>query len=80
MKPKLKPTGTKRLKLKCDVLFSTSAVKFDLRRYNKAGAPSLGPGAAGWAGLFTMSQAVSRAGVIGRGLHSSTFQLNLSRF
>jgi len=32
---------------------------------NKAGAPSLGPGAAGWAGLFTMSQAVSRAGVIG---------------
>jgi len=33
MKPKLKPPGTKRLELKCDVLLSTSAFKFDLRRY-----------------------------------------------
>ena len=31
--PKLKPPGTKRLKLKCDVLLSTSAFKFNLRRY-----------------------------------------------
>ena len=33
MKPKLKPPGTKRLKLNCDVLLSTSAFKFNLRRY-----------------------------------------------
>jgi len=30
----LKPPGTKRLKLKCDVLLSTSAFKFNLRRYD----------------------------------------------
>jgi len=34
IKPKLKPPGTKRLKLKCDTLLSTSAFKFKLRRYN----------------------------------------------
>jgi len=33
MKPKLKPPGTKRLKLKCDILLSTLAFKFNLRRY-----------------------------------------------
>jgi hypothetical protein len=33
IKPKLKPPGTKRLKLNCDVLLSTSAFKFNLRRY-----------------------------------------------
>ena len=33
MKPKLKPPGTKRLKLKCDILLSTFAFNFDLRRY-----------------------------------------------
>jgi len=33
MKPKLKPPGTSSLKLKCDVMLSTSAFKFDLRRY-----------------------------------------------
>ena len=35
IKPKLKPPGTKRLKLNCDILLSTSAFKFNLRRYNK---------------------------------------------
>ena len=30
--PTLKPIGNKRLKLKCDTLLSTSAVKFKLRR------------------------------------------------
>jgi hypothetical protein len=34
MKPKLKPPGTKRLKLNCDILLSTSAFKFNLRRYS----------------------------------------------
>jgi len=37
MNPKLKPPGTKRLKLKCDTLLSTSAFKFKLRRYSKGG-------------------------------------------
>jgi hypothetical protein len=33
VEPKLKPPGTKLLKL-CDVILSTSAFKFNLRRYN----------------------------------------------
>jgi len=35
-KPKLKLLGTKRLKLKCDILLSTSAFNFNLRRYTSA--------------------------------------------
>jgi len=38
MKPVLKAPGTKRLKLKCDLLLSTSAFKFNMRRYTKAAA------------------------------------------
>jgi len=34
MKPTLKPPGTKRSKLRCDKLLSTSAFKFKLRRYS----------------------------------------------
>jgi len=34
IKPKLKIHGIRRLKLTCDVLLSTSAFKFNLRRYN----------------------------------------------
>jgi hypothetical protein len=33
IKPKLKPPGTERLKLKCDILLSTLAFKIKLRRY-----------------------------------------------
>jgi len=33
IKPRLRPPGTKHLILKCDVLLSTSAFKFNLRRY-----------------------------------------------
>jgi hypothetical protein len=33
IKPKLKAPGTKHLKLKCDMLLSTFAVKFNLRQY-----------------------------------------------
>jgi hypothetical protein len=33
MKPKLKPPGTKGLKLKCDTMLSTSVFNFNLRRY-----------------------------------------------
>jgi len=35
IKPKLKPPGTNCLKLKFDILLSTSAFKSDLRRYSK---------------------------------------------
>ena len=35
MKPMLKPPGTKHLKLTCDTLLSTFAVKFYLRRYTQ---------------------------------------------
>jgi len=34
MKPKMKPRGTVRLKVECDIGLSTSAFKFNLRRYN----------------------------------------------
>jgi len=33
MKSKLKPPGARRLKLKCDIMLSTSGFKFNLRRY-----------------------------------------------
>jgi len=36
MKPKFKPPGTRRLKLKFDTLLSTSGLKFNLRRYIEA--------------------------------------------
>ena len=36
MKPIFKPPETKRLKVKYDVLLSTSAFKFNLRRYTTA--------------------------------------------
>ena len=36
IKPKFKPPGTSRWKLECDVPPSTSAFKFNLRRYIKA--------------------------------------------
>jgi hypothetical protein len=35
IKPKLKPPITKRLKVECDILISTSTFKFKLRSYNK---------------------------------------------
>jgi hypothetical protein len=35
IKPKLKPPGTKRLKLKCDILLSTSAFNLNVRRYKQ---------------------------------------------
>ena len=35
MKPALKAPRTKRLKLKCDIVLSIFAFKFNLRRYTK---------------------------------------------
>ena len=40
IKPKLKPPGTKRLKLRIKILLSTSAFKFNLRRYSLGLAPA----------------------------------------
>jgi hypothetical protein len=37
IKPKLKPPGTKRLKLNCDEPLSSFAFKFNLRRYTVVG-------------------------------------------
>ena len=42
IKPKLKATGTVRLKLNFDNLLSNVAFKFNLRRYTPCGAPSGG--------------------------------------
>jgi len=47
MKPKLKPPGTNCLKLNCDVLLSTSAFKFNLRRYTSVRAVDPRQGGAG---------------------------------
>ena len=62
IKPKLKPTATKCLKLKCAILLSTAALKFNLRRYNKA----------------DFVTRIHAAHASGRGSHSFPFQLNLS--
>jgi len=75
MKPKLKPPGTKRLKLKCDLRLSISGFKLKLRRY------TMEAGVAIERTVTCMS--LPRPGeevalVVGRGLHSSTFRLNLS--
>jgi len=55
------------LKLKCDILLSNFAFKFNLRRHSTAR-------------VWDPRQAKEVAVVRGRGLHSSTSQLNLSRF
>ena len=68
MKPMLKPLGTRRLELKHDGLLPNFAFKFNLRRYTMGAA------------VGTAREIVRGEGVQGRGLHSSTFQLNLSRF
>ena len=47
MKPKLKPPGTKRLKLDCDMLLSTAAFKFNLRHCILAVNIFTGPAGAG---------------------------------
>ena len=72
--PVLKPPGTERLTLKCDVLLSTCAFEFKFRHHNKAG------------GAFCCNQAAADESCSvceygsGKGLHSSTSHLNLSRF
>jgi hypothetical protein len=49
MKPKLRPPGTEHLKLQRNILLSTSAVKFNWRRYNAADG-------AGWTPLLIAAE------------------------
>jgi hypothetical protein len=70
IRPKLKPPGIKRLKLDCELLLSTSAFEFKLRRYTTAHDRF------GNACLEGGDQVLVR--LLGRGLHSLTSQLNLS--
>jgi hypothetical protein len=74
-RPKLKAPGTKRLKLKYDGPLSNSAFKFKLRRFNKACCC-----AQVLCGALERARAAGYTGtvVLGRGLHSFPFQLNLS--
>ena len=72
VEPKFNLPGIKRLKLKFDEPLSKFAFKFKLRHYSMGGGGN-GPQPR----VFTDSAgAASSAG--GRGLHSSTFQLNVS--
>jgi len=99
MKPLLKPPGTQRLKLNCDILLSTSAFNFNLRRYivvaNCGVWSAYGPlggqwqrlhrGEAGAAALAIINCTANLGGLLGpvllgRGLHSSAVQLNVSAF
>ena len=61
------------LKLKCYILLSTSAFKFSLRRYIPATQLLVV-----YDDLDTVVAALRLKGA-GGGLHSSTFQLNMSR-
>ena len=71
----LKAPRSKLLKLKQDKLLSNFAFNFNLRRYSETlyiPANSLTSGSTYYLRVVGC--------VVGRGLHSSTFQLNLSRF
>ena len=70
IKPTLKAPGSKRLKLDYDEPLLNFAFKFNLRRCNEACMANPDIARATGGGKY----------LIGRGLHSSTFQLNLSRF
>jgi hypothetical protein len=61
MKPKFKPPGTKRLKLKCGILLSTSAFKINLRRYT-LGAAAEADAAAAHAAAAAAAAANSKPG------------------
>ena len=89
---KLKPPGTKRLKVKCDILLSNAGFKFNLSRYTKVAhwenqqritSSAMASRRAENEVLLERTAAAAalleRRTVPGRGLHSSTSQLNLSR-
>ena len=58
IEPTLKPPGTKRLKVNCDILLSISAFKFNLRRYSKASHAEQAAECGSWeeAGAYTRSR------------------------
>jgi hypothetical protein len=62
MKPKLKPTGTKRLKLNYDEVPSNFAFNFNLRRYDLDDTTS----------VSTSPHDGTKAGAVTRSLFSST--------
>ena len=72
MKPKLKPPGTKRSKLNCDVLLSTSAFKLKLRRYIKETDPEAAAAAAAAA-----EAAAAAAAAAGEGAAADTASAEL---
>jgi hypothetical protein len=76
MKPNLKASGPERLRLSYDELLSTVAFKFNLRRYTKLYqvVDEVAPGGGARGGK------AAAMGPTGRGLHSFTFQLNLTAF
>ena len=85
IKPTLKAPGAKRLKLTCDILLSTSAFKFKLRRYFEDVAPTdtalnNGGGADGDDSIQRLHVPHEDTMCLGRGSHSSTFRLNVSAF
>jgi hypothetical protein len=51
----LKPVGTKRLKLECDILLSNSAFKFNLGCYNLAVVPAMAAAAGAYTGFHFSS-------------------------
>jgi hypothetical protein len=84
IKPTLKAPGcpgTNRLKLQHDEPLSKSAFKFNLRRYTEVAVqPSTTSAPVVDITRVKNSRMALQCGLCGRGLHSSTFQLNLSRF
>ena len=75
IKPKLKPPGIERLKLKYDEPPSNFAFKFNLRHC------ILASGSGRWLHEGAVTNFfVVRLQTDGRGLHSSTCQLNVSAF
>ena len=67
MKSTFKAPGSKLLKLEQEKLLSNFAFKFNLRRYTQGGP--------GMPEMLTPTSAI-----MGRGLHSFTFQLHVSAF
>jgi hypothetical protein len=67
IKSTLKAPGTKRLKLKHDEVHTSFAFKINLRRYNLAAE-------------LEQAEEEEEDHARGRGLHSTTLQLKLSRF
>ena len=88
IKPKLKPLGSELFELKCDVLLSNLVFESNLRRYRTGAGgartcvltPRRQGGLMCCGGRGSTTARGTRSPVGGRGLHSSTSQLNLGCF